>query len=73
MTLDLTQLHDEVIEQWDKEGTDYLDSNEIYHGKFEHTIKPEYQDILNNPKSCIEELGFDTFADYMASKNEETV
>jgi len=76
MSLDHTQLQDEVIEHWSNNCIDFTeedrqDGDNIPPGGFTQTlIKDEYQSILDDPMLCIEELGFDSLSEYIASKSE---
>lgn len=68
--IDFTELKQEVMNAWDTQGVNYL-NEELYPDRLDSTIKLEYQEILDDPTRCIQELGFDNFSDYMISKNKE--
>ena len=72
--IDFTELQEEVIAQWEKDGVDYSYIETITTDPcpmYQSYIKEEYQDILDDPNQCIAVLGFDKFSDYMQSKNKE--
>jgi len=56
-----TDLQNDVIDAWEKEGVAYFttENNGFNAPDPEHwetTIKPEYQDILDSPELCRQEL-----------------
>lgn len=61
------ELQNEVIDHWENEGivyfeTDHQSGPSIPPGGFsETTIKPEFQDILDNPELCAIELGYSNY------------
>lgn len=77
MSIDFTELQNEVIEYWQDNAVDHVDyehqsGSNIPEGGFtESYIKEEYQAILDDPMLCIEELGFDSLSEYVASKHAE--
>ena len=71
--IDFTDLENEVIDYWEREGTTYFstenngfDSPDPLH--YETTILPAFQDILDDPLLCILELGFNSISQYIESK-----
>lgn len=78
MSVDFSQLQEEVQEYWESNGIEFLDHDyqsgpNIPEGGFTETsIKPEYQTILDDPMLCIEELGFSSLSEYVDSKREDT-
>jgi len=73
MNIDFTNLQNEVIDHWDEEGIEYFstenngfDSPDPTH--YETTILPEFQEILDDPMECIEDLGFSSISQYIESK-----
>lgn len=77
MSVDFSQLQEEVQAHWESNGIEFLDHDyqsgpNLPDGGFmESTVKPEYQTILDDPMLCIEELGFDSLAEYISDKYED--
>lgn len=66
--IDLTELQDQVIEYWNSIGLNYSYSEAVVTDPcpmYQTYIRDEYQDILNDPFSCINQLGFNSFSQYM--------
>ena len=53
----------------ENEGVEYFDSVTIDEYKSETNIKEKYQEILDDPNRCLEELGYDSLSQYVADKN----
>jgi len=73
MKLDFTDLQNDVIDYWDEEGTTYFSIenngfNEPGSFHYETTILPKFQNTLDDPMACIEELGFSSISQYIGSK-----
>jgi hypothetical protein len=69
--IDFTELQDEAIAQWDKDGVDYSYTETITTDPcpmYQSYIRDEYQDILDDPMRCLVVLGFDKISDYLRSK-----
>jgi len=71
--IDFTDLQNEVMDQWDEEGTTYFstenngfDSPDPLH--YETTLSSAFLDILNDPMACLTELGFNSISQYIRSK-----
>jgi len=72
--IDMTELQDEVIAQWDKDGVDYSYTETITTDPcpmYQSYIRDEYQAILDDPMQCLQQLGYDKISDYLRDKNLE--
>lgn len=70
-TLDFTDLQDEVMEHWNNEGVAYQDQDCVTtdpHPIYQNCMKPEFEAILDDPMECINALGYDSLADYLADQ-----
>jgi len=71
--INFTNLQNEVINHWDEEGTTYFSTenngfNSPDPTHYEMTILPVFQEILDDPITCIYELGFSNISQYIGSK-----
>jgi len=71
--IDFTNLKNDVIDHWENEGTKYFSTenngfDEPDSTHYEMTVLPRYQDILDDPITCIYELGFSSISSYIESK-----
>ncbi len=68
---DFSDLQYEVMEYWESMGHRYRDAQLVADDPtpvYESVIHPKYQEILDNPMTCIYILGFDSIANYLLSK-----
>jgi len=70
---DFTDLQNEVMDHWDEEGTTYFSTenngfNSPDPTHYETILLPVFQEILDDPLSCIYELGFHSMSQYIGSK-----
>ena len=75
-TIDFTELQNEVMEFWDERGVNYIyrentGFNSPDPTNYELFIKDDFLSILNDVDACINELGFDSIASYIAGKKQE--
>ena len=73
--LDFTDLQNQVIDHWENEGVTYFETENVGFNPpdpahYESTILPECNAILDDPMECINELGYDSIADYLAENSE---
>jgi hypothetical protein len=71
--LDLTNLQNEVIDHWENTGVVYFETQnngfkppDPTH--YETTILPEFEAILSDPMECLDVLGFESIASYIAER-----
>ena len=75
-TIDLSDLHNEVMEHWNDNGVRWVTGSHHYspslppEGMTEIEILPWAEEVLDDPLACVMELGFDSISQYIASKNE---
>jgi hypothetical protein len=58
--MDFTELQEQVMRQWEIDGVPYFDEDE--EGR---TVTAHFDEILSDPMSCIEELGYSKYSDYV--------
>lgn len=69
-----TDLQNQVIDHWENEGVMYFTHEtqsgpNIPPGGFSETfIKPEYQEILDDPQQCAEELGYNSVEEWQEAQ-----
>lgn len=71
--LDFSDLQNEVIEHWAETGVEFSESQNVGFDAPDpvfHTdvIKPEFQEILDDPNRCIEELEYESLSEYIREK-----
>lgn len=72
--IDTTDLENEVIEHWEHIGYQHLTETHISFpllppgGMVEHTLTPQAEAILDDINAMIAELGHDSIASYIISK-----
>lgn len=76
MSIDTTELQNQVIEHWENEGVKYFEHEtqtgaSVPPGGFtESVIKTQYQEILDDPMACLEELGYESFSQYVKDQTD---
>jgi len=71
--IDFTGLQNEVIDHWENEGIKYFSTenngfSEPDPTNYETRLLPRYREVLDDPLSCIYELGFNSISQYIGSK-----
>lgn len=74
--IDFTDLENEVMDLWDDQGIEYTRTENVGFTPpdpafYETSILPEFETLLSNPLWCVNQLGFDSLASYIASKRKE--
>jgi hypothetical protein len=75
-TIDFGDLREEVMSYWEDINRSWCRTENVGYESpdpVHHEIVPEQwaEDILSDPVSCIEELGFNSISDYISSKQDE--